>query len=91
MRHGYKGAAEIAATVDYLFAFAATTRAVEDQHFTALYDAYLADEAVREFMRERNPAALRETCACFGEAIERSLWRPQRNSIRESLQEWSRE
>ena len=47
MRHGYKGAFEIAATVDYLFAFAATARVVEDHHFDALYDAYLADERVR--------------------------------------------
>ena len=58
MRHGYKGAAEIAATVDYLFAFAATARAVDDAHFDALYDAYLADDTVRGFMAEHNPAAL---------------------------------
>src|SRR5207237_10072251 len=50
MRHGYKGAAEIAATVDYLFAFAATARAVDDSHFDALYEAYLGDSAVRDFM-----------------------------------------
>ena len=61
MRHGYKGAAEIAATVDYLFAFAATSRAVDDAHFDALYEAYLADDAVRGFMAEHNPAALAET------------------------------
>ena len=61
MRHGYKGAAEIAATVDYLFAFAATARAVDDAHFEALFDAYLADDRVRDFMAEHNPAALAET------------------------------
>ena len=61
MRHGYKGAAEIAATVDYLFAFAATARAVDDAHFDALYDAYLGDAAVRDFMAAHNPAALAET------------------------------
>ena len=55
MRHGYKGAAEIAATVDYLFAFAATARAVDDHHFDALYDAYLGDDAVRGFIAERQP------------------------------------
>ena len=60
MRHGYKGAFEIAATVDYLFAFAATARVVDDHHFDALYDAYLADDRVRDFMAEANPAALRE-------------------------------
>ena len=43
MRHGYKGAFEIVATVDYMFAFAATTGAVEDHHFDAVYEAYLAD------------------------------------------------
>jgi cobaltochelatase CobN len=82
MRHGYKGAAEIAATVDYLFAFAATARVVDDTHFEALYDAYLGDWAVRDFMATHNPAALAETRARFREAVERGLWRPTRNSVR---------
>jgi cobaltochelatase CobN len=90
MRHGYKGAAEIAATVDYLFAFAATSRAVDDAHFDALYDAYLVDDSVRGFMAEHNPAALAETSGRFVEAIERGLWRPRRNSAREELTNWSR-
>ncbi len=85
MRHGYKGAAEIAATVDYLFAFAATARAVDDAHFEALYDAYLGDEAVHGFMAAHNPAALAETRSRFREAIERGLWRPKRNSLRAEL------
>ncbi|MGA8402461.1 MAG: cobaltochelatase subunit CobN, partial [Stellaceae bacterium] len=85
MRHGYKGAAEIAATVDYLFAFAATARAVDDSHFDALYDAYLGDETARRFIEDANPAALAEIRARFAEAIERGLWRPKRNSTREEL------
>jgi cobaltochelatase CobN len=85
MRHGYKGAAEIAATVDYLFAFAATTGAVDDAHFDALYDAYLGDEAVRDFIADANPAALHDIRQRFAEAIERGLWRPTRNSTREVL------
>jgi cobaltochelatase CobN len=85
MRHGYKGAAEIAATVDYLFAFAATARAVDDSHFDALYEAYLGDPLVRDFMGQHNPAALAETRARFREAIERGLWRPRRNSPRAEL------
>ena len=60
MRHGYKGAFELAATVDYLFAFAATARCVRDHHFDAVFDAYVADDTVRGFMEEANPAALRE-------------------------------
>jgi cobaltochelatase CobN len=89
MRHGYKGAAEIAATVDYLFAFAATSRAVDDAHFDALYDAYLADDQVRGFMADKNPAALADTSRRFLEAIDRGLWRPRRNSAREALAQWS--
>jgi cobaltochelatase CobN len=89
MRHGYKGAAEIAATVDYLFAFAATSRAVDDAHFDALYEAYLGDEAVRDFMAKHNPAAFAETRRRFAEAIDRGLWRPRRNSAREDLSRWS--
>jgi cobaltochelatase CobN len=85
MRHGYKGAFEIAATVDYLFAFAATARVVEDHHFDALYDAYLADDQVREFIAEANPAALKEIADRFQEAIERNLWRPSSNSAPDLL------
>ena len=79
MRHGYKGAFEIAATVDYLFAFAATARCVKDHHFDLLFDAYLEDDAVRDFMAETNPDALREMAARFQEALDRGLWRPRRN------------
>ncbi len=79
MRHGYKGAFEMAATVDYLFAFAATTRLVGDHHFDALFEAYLEDEEVRAFLARANPDALREMAARFAEAIERGLWRPRSN------------
>ena len=87
MRHGYKGAFEMTATVDYLFAFAATTRAVKDHHFDLLAEAYLADEEVRRFLADNNPAALAEMTARFREAIERGLWRPRRNSIHALLAE----
>ena len=87
MRHGYKGAFEIAATVDYLFAFAATSGVVEDHHFDALFDAYLGDEQVRGFLADANPAGLREIAERFGEAVSRGLWRPRRNSAGELLDE----
>src|SRR5204862_6347212 len=61
MRHGYKGDAELAATVDYLFAFGATARAVDDSHFDAPYEAYLDNPAVQDCMAPPNPAALGET------------------------------
>ncbi|WP_422367991.1 cobaltochelatase subunit CobN [Pelagibius sp.] len=80
MRHGYKGAFEMAATVDYLFAFAATTGAVADHHFDAVYEAYLEAPAVRSFLEEKNPAALAEMAERLSEAQERGLWRPRSNS-----------
>ena len=80
MRHGYKGAFEMAATVDYLFAFAATARCVKDHHFDAVFDAYLNDDEVRDFLAENNPAALREMSERLLEAQERGLWRPRLNS-----------
>ena len=85
MRHGYKGAFEIAASVDYLFAFAATTDAVKDHHFDAVYAAFIADDSVRAFMAGANPAALRETAARLGEALERGLWKPKSNSAGDVL------
>jgi len=79
MRHGYKGAFEIAATVDYLFGFAASTEAVSNHHFDQLFASYLEDERVRDFMQIANPAALRETAGRFAEAIRRGLWTPRSN------------
>ncbi|HSG94257.1 MAG TPA: cobaltochelatase subunit CobN, partial [Afifellaceae bacterium] len=85
MRHGYKGAVEIAATVDYLFAFAATTNVVRPHHFEQLYDAYLRDDAVRNFIADNNSPALKEIAARFCEAIDRGLWAPRRNSAYDEL------
>lgn len=81
MRHGYKGAFEMAATLDYLFAYAATTKAVKSHQFDLLYDAYFDDDDVRDFIEEHNPAALKEMADRFLEAIDRELWLPRRNSI----------
>ncbi len=85
MRHGYKGAAEIAATVDYLFAFSATTGAVGAHHFEAVYQAFVADAGVRDFMIEKNPAAYNEMKERLLEAIDLSLWTPRSNSARFDL------
>ncbi|MEK9899210.1 MAG: cobaltochelatase subunit CobN [Rhodospirillaceae bacterium] len=87
MRHGYKGAFEMAATVDYLFAFAATTSAVRDDQCDAVSDAVVADDRVRAFLGEHNPAALAEMAERFLEAAERGLWRARSNSAYARLSE----
>ncbi|SNY93545.1 cobaltochelatase CobN subunit [Cohaesibacter sp. ES.047] len=80
MRHGYKGAFEMAATLDYLFAFAATTNAVGDHHFDQLYEAYIKDDDVADFLKEKNRPAYDDMVDRFLEAIERGLWTPRSNS-----------
>jgi cobaltochelatase CobN len=86
-RHGYKGAFEMAATLDYLFAFAATTGAVRGHHFDLVHQAFLEDDDTREFIEENNAPALREMAERLNEAIERGLWVPKSNSARARLAE----
>ncbi|MFK7867142.1 MAG: cobaltochelatase subunit CobN [Alphaproteobacteria bacterium] len=85
-RHGYKGAFEIAATVDYLFAFSATTGMVADHHFTKCFDAYLMDQATNDFLELANPNAHMDIMLKFKDALDRGLWRPERNSIYNHLE-----
>ncbi len=87
MRHGYKGAFEIAATVDYMFAFSATTGAVKPHHFQLAFDAFLGDRAVRDFLEDANPNALEEIVERFREAVDRGLWAPRSNSTHHELAE----
>ena len=89
-RHGYKGAFEIAATVDYMFAFAATTGAVRTHHFDLAFDAFIADEETLKFIRANNPAALKEIALRFHEAASRGLWTPRLNSAHHLLEELMR-
>ena len=81
-RHGYKGAFEMAATVDYLFAFAATTGAVRGHHFDLVHAAFLEDDDTREFIETHNAPALREIAERLAEAMDRGLWAPRSNSAR---------
>ncbi|MDA8747279.1 cobaltochelatase subunit CobN [Litoreibacter sp.] len=86
-RHGYKGAFEMAATVDYLFAFAATTGAVKGHHFDLVHQAFLEDDDTRGFIEEHNAPALREMAQRLNEAIERGLWVPKSNSARALIEQ----
>ncbi len=74
MRHGYKGAFEMSATVDYLFAYDATTGCVENHMYEGVANAYVFDENVREFVEKSNPWALRDMAERLLEANQRGLW-----------------
>jgi cobaltochelatase CobN len=71
-RHGYKGAFEMAATVDYLYGYSATTGIVADRHFEAVAHTLLLEQ--EDFFREHNPDALLEASAKLLEAANRGLW-----------------
>ncbi|MHB1931342.1 MAG: cobaltochelatase subunit CobN, partial [Acidimicrobiales bacterium] len=73
-RHGYKGAFEMAATVDYLFGYDVTARVVEDWMYERVTEAYVADPAVRKFFQASNPWALQSIASRLLEAVERGLW-----------------
>ncbi len=73
-RHGYKGAFELAATVDYLFGFDATAGVVQDWMYDRLAREYVLDEASQDFLRHSNPWALRGIVERLHEAAERGLW-----------------
>ncbi|HEY1665765.1 MAG TPA: cobaltochelatase subunit CobN [Trebonia sp.] len=73
-RHGYKGAFELAATVDYLFGYDATAGVVEDWMYDRLTQAYVLDESMREFFAQSNPWALHGIAERLLEAADRKLW-----------------
>ncbi|MBW3650329.1 MAG: cobaltochelatase subunit CobN [Actinobacteria bacterium] len=73
-RHGYKGAFEMAATVDYLFGYDATAHVVEDWMYDRVTEAYVADPQVRKFFAQSNPWALRSIAERLLEAHDRGLW-----------------
>ncbi|MFZ4288248.1 cobaltochelatase subunit CobN [Variovorax sp. HJSM1_2] len=73
-RHGYKGAFEMADTVDYLFGFDATARVVGDHQYAMVADAYVLDEHTRAFVQQHNPRALQDMLNRLLEAMARGLW-----------------
>ncbi|MBN9314844.1 MAG: cobaltochelatase subunit CobN [Devosia sp.] len=86
-RHGYKGAFEIIATVDYMFAFAATTGAVKTHHFDLAFEAFVEDDATRQFIQQNNRFGYDELIEKFNEARRRGFWTPRSNSAFAYLEE----
>ncbi|AUC96200.1 cobaltochelatase subunit CobN [Bradyrhizobium sp. SK17] len=87
MRHGFRGAAEITATLEHMAAFAHLAGAVPPHLFDLYYDATLGNDEVRGFMARDNPAALVAIETCFARLHDASLWQTRRNSIAAALQE----
>ncbi|BBC25356.1 cobaltochelatase subunit CobN [Pseudanabaena sp. ABRG5-3] len=74
MRHGYKGAFEMSATLDYLFAYDATTNCVSDFMYEGVAEAYIFNPEVQSFIKQSNPWALRDMSERLLEANQRGMW-----------------
>jgi len=86
-RHGYKGAFEMAATVDYLFGYDATAGVVDDWMYETLTREYVQDPKVAEFMRRSNPWARKGIAERLVEAAQRGLWAEPTADALQALQD----
>jgi cobaltochelatase CobN len=85
LKHGHRGAAEMAQAVDALYAFAATARVVPHHHFDAVHDALFGNEETAAEIRRANPEAAAAMAARLEDAIARGLWVPRRNAVAREL------
>jgi cobaltochelatase CobN len=84
--HGYKGALELAATVDYLFGYDATADVLDDWMYEEVTRAYVLDADMRAFFERSNPWALKDMSARLLEAMQRGLWASPSAEMREALE-----
>ena len=85
MRHGFRGAAEIASTLDQMAQFAHLAEAVESHHFDLYYDATLGDDEVRRFIEQANPEAADIMRQRFQQMLDAGYWKTRRNSVIEAI------
>ena len=86
-RHGYKGAFELAATVDYMFGYDATAQVIEDWMYEDVTESYVMDPETQRFFQQSNPWALKGIVERLLEAIERGMWENPSPEMREKLQQ----
>jgi cobaltochelatase CobN len=85
-RHGYKGALELASTVDYLFGYDATSDVVDDWMYDRLAERYALDTEMQAFFQRSNPWALRDVASRLLEAMDRGLWKAPTPEMREAIE-----
>ncbi|HAA94778.1 MAG TPA: cobaltochelatase subunit CobN, partial [Dehalococcoidia bacterium] len=86
-RHGYKGAFELSATVDYMFGYDATAQVIEDWMYENVTESYVLDPETQQFFQQSNPWALRDIVERLLEAIERGMWENPPPDMKEKLQQ----
>ena len=86
MNHGFRGGAEIAATLDHMAAFAHLAQVVPAHLFDLYFEATLGREDLVAFLERENPAALQAMRDRFRTLAEAGLWATRRNSIIATLE-----
>ncbi len=86
-RHGYKGAFELGATVDYMFGYDATAQVIEDWMYENVTESYVLDPDTQRFFQQSNPWALKRVIDRVLEAIERGLWENPSPEMQQKLKE----
>ncbi|OEJ99429.1 cobaltochelatase subunit CobN [Flavivirga aquatica] len=86
-RHGYKGAFEMAATLDYLFAYDATTNLIDDFMYEGVTESYLLNPENKAFIKQNNPWALKDMSERLLEAIQRGMWQNPSDEIKQQLED----
>jgi cobaltochelatase CobN len=89
--HGYKGGFEMAATVDYVFGYDATTGCVPDEFYESMARDFILDSTNRTFLEEHNTYAVRDIGERLLEADDRDLWQNPDPEVRSSLENVLRE
>jgi len=87
IRHGYKGAADLSATVDYLFGYDSTSGVAEDWIYEQISQRYLLDHDVAKFMSQSNPWAARAIAERLLEAADRGLWEAPQPATLDAIKE----
>lgn len=85
--HGYKGAFEMDATLNYVYGYDATTGSIPDQFYDEMARDFLFDEENRTFLEDHNPWAIQEMGERFLEASERGLWDPPSEEFEETIRD----
>ena len=86
-RHGYKGAFEMAATLDYLFAYDATTGLIDDFMYEGITESYLLTPENKDFIKQHNPWALKDMSERLLEAIQRGMWQNPSETVKSQLED----
>ncbi|MCH8022390.1 MAG: cobaltochelatase subunit CobN [Thaumarchaeota archaeon] len=85
MKHGYRGAMELAATIDFMFGYDATANVIDDWMYQQVAQSYLFDEDVKRFLVEKNPWAMKDMAERLLEASERGLWKDADEEMKQRL------